>query len=154
MGGRCSNCFVAYRLSDWIILLFSFCVFSFKTNVSFIENSCAIKGSAVYISSLQPCSWDEEAPHYNPDKALRWSSNFVYRSNRLILESEAKILSHSKHDIATDTKRIQPANGAGATMKVRPLLKKAVSYFPQYMYEMRLCMYEMRNKQEGIDDSG
>ncbi|XP_074611689.1 uncharacterized protein LOC141866153 [Acropora palmata] len=89
-----------------------------KTNVSFIENSSTIKGTAIYISSLQSCSWNEEVPHYNPDKALRWSSNFIYQNNRLILDNGAKVLSDSKYDIATDTKRIQPANGVHTSMKL------------------------------------
>ena len=89
-----------------------------------------MKGPAIYITSIQSCSWNEEVPHYNPYKALRWSSNFTYRNNRLILDNGAKVLSDSKYDIATDTQRIQLAKGVHASMKVRPLLiKNPVSIF-------------------------
>jgi len=72
---------------------------SWKTNVSFIENSCMVRGAAIYVSSLQRCVWTEKFPHHNRSEALRWSSRFVYKNNFLFTEA----MNGSDYDIATDT---------------------------------------------------
>ena len=74
-----------------------------------------MKGGAIYISSLQRCVWDEDPPHYNPQKALRWSSNFVYESNSLILDERLDALNN---DISTDTKSFRSNVTDNTTIKV------------------------------------
>ena len=61
-----------------------------------------VRGAAIYVSSLRRCAWTEDPPYYDPSKALRWSTNFVYKNNSLIMGFKA--MNGSKYDIATDTK--------------------------------------------------
>ena len=89
----------------------------FKVNISFIENSSRWKGSAIYLSSLRRCVWNEEAPYYDLHKALRWSTDFVYRNNSLIWDDGIQ-LTGPKYDIATDTKGYRFAGRDNSTLKV------------------------------------
>ena len=59
-----------------------------------------VKGAAIYVPSLQRCSWTKEVPHQDFKTALRWSGNIQYKKNYLF----TKALSGSAYDIATDTK--------------------------------------------------
>ena len=74
-----------------------------------------MKGGAIYISSLQRCVWNEDPPHHNPQKALRWSSNFVYKKNSLILDERPDAFNN---DIATDTKSFRSSVKDNTTVKV------------------------------------
>ena len=74
-----------------------------------------MKGGAIYISSLQRCVWNEHPPHYNLQKALRWSSNFVYENNSLILDER---LHAFNNDISTDTKSLRSNVKDNTTIKV------------------------------------
>ena len=75
-------------------------IFISQTNISFIENGSMVRGAAIYVSSLQRCSWTKEFPHHDFKTALRWSGNIVYKKNYLF----TKALSGSAYDITTDTK--------------------------------------------------
>ena len=86
--------------------------------MSFIENSSAYKGAAIYISSLQRCMWTEDYPFYDPRKALRWYDNFVYRNNSLTWNGGVNALTGTEFDIATDTKRFQATEIKNSTLKV------------------------------------
>lgn len=90
-----------------------------NVNISFIENSSRWKGSAIYLSSLRRCVWNEEAPYYDLHKALRWSTDFVYRNNSLIWDDGIQ-LTGPKYDIATDTKGYRFAGRDNSTLKLSP----------------------------------
>ena len=75
-------------------------IFISQTNISFIENGSMVRGAAIYVPSLQRCSWTKEFPHHDFKTALRWSGNIVYKKNYLF----TKALSGSAYDITTDTK--------------------------------------------------
>ena len=76
------------------------------------------KGAAIYVSSLQRCVWTEEFPFHNPNKSLRWSSNFVYKDNSLIFDGGTQVLTGFEYDIATDTKRYHSTIKDNSTRKV------------------------------------
>lgn len=76
-----------------------------------------LKGAAIYVSSLLRCLWTEKFPYYDFKKALRWSSNFVYKNNFLFTEAQ----NGSEYDIATDTKGFQlHSTKDNSTVKVWP----------------------------------
>ena len=93
-------------------------LFISQTNISFIENSSKLKGAAIYVSSLRRCVWTEEFPYYNASKALRWSSNFVYKNNSIIFDGGTEAFSGSEYDIATDTKSFHSSAENNSTVKV------------------------------------
>ncbi|KAL9984155.1 hypothetical protein ACROYT_G006421 [Oculina patagonica] len=103
------DCFLAY--SDP-----SLSPSKWKTNISFTENSSTFKGAAIYVSSLQRCVWTEEFPYHNPRKALRWSSNFVYKNNWLMFDGGTQTLCGPKYDIATDTKSFHSTKNNSAKL--------------------------------------
>ncbi|XP_032221183.1 uncharacterized protein LOC116603702 [Nematostella vectensis] len=74
-----------------------------ETNVTFVGNGAMLKGAAIYVSSLSSCLWDEEWPHYNISKSLRWNDKFYYRDNYLTGRNMEKRLIGPEYDIATDT---------------------------------------------------
>ena len=62
--------------------------------------------------------WKEEPPYHDTQKALRWSSNFVYRNNSLVFDGVPYVLSGPEYDIATDTKHFNSTTGDNCTVKV------------------------------------
>lgn len=62
--------------------------------------------------------WIEEAPYHDPQKALRWSSNILYRNNSLVFDGVPHVFSGTEYDIATDTKNYNSTLGDNSTVKV------------------------------------
>ena len=65
--------------------------------------------------------WTEEFPYHDPRKALRWSSNFVYKNNSLIFDGGTEVFTGSEYDIATDTKSFHSTQDNSA-VKVWPCM--------------------------------
>lgn len=60
------------------------------------------------------------APYHDPQKALRWSSNILYRNNSLVFDGVPHVFSGTEYDIATDTKHYSSTLGDNFTVKLAP----------------------------------
>ncbi len=86
--------------------------------VEFHNNSASMKGAAIFVRSLVDCLWDENPPHSNVHKSLRWADKFIYSGNFLLREGQKQTMIGPNFDIATDTYDIK-TNLVGSSLKVR-----------------------------------
>ena len=91
-----------------------------QANITFLNNSAALRGSAICIDSLMMCAWDSSSRTLNFSQALRWKPTFHYEGNVLCtnpyhLQQCRKLLNDtSRHDISTFVSSLQERNGKRA----------------------------------------